>query len=163
MTQGLRALFFIPHLTCINTPSEQVRRMAAMKSHHASPARGSHAAASKKASDHPRLMREQQTVSAMIRLYCQHHHQDPHCRHCRLLRDFAHQRLRRCRYGHGHKPTCANCNIHCYAPAMRKQIQQVMKWSGPRMLLRHPWLTLRHLLDGFRKAPKLPHSRPLPP
>ncbi|HHQ4782004.1 TPA: nitrous oxide-stimulated promoter family protein [Aeromonas veronii] len=127
------------------------------------PARGSHAAASKKASDHPRLMREQQTVSAMIRLYCQHHHQDPHCRHCRQLRDFAHQRLRRCRYGHGHKPTCANCNIHCYAPAMRKQIQQVMKWSGPRMLLRHPWLTLRHLLDGLRKAPKLPQSRPLPP
>lgn len=111
-----------------------------MKSHHASPARGSHAAASKKASDHPRLMREQQTVSAMIRLYCQHHHQDPHCRHCRQLRDFAHQRLRRCRYGHGHKPTCANCNIHCYAPAMRKQIQQVMKWSGPRMLLRPPGL-----------------------
>ncbi|MFM5530835.1 nitrous oxide-stimulated promoter family protein [Aeromonas veronii] len=134
-----------------------------MKSHHASPARGSHAAASKKASDHPRLMREQQTVSAMIRLYCQHHHQDPHCRHCRQLRDFAHQRLRRCRYGHGHKPTCANCNIHCYAPAMRKQIQQVMKWSGPRMLLLHPWLTLRHLLDGLRKAPKLPQSRPLPP
>ncbi len=98
-----------------------------MKSHHASPARGSHAAASKKASDHPRLMREQQTVSAMIHLYCQHHHQDPHCHHCRQLRDFAHQRLRRCRYGHGHKPTCANCNIHCYAPAMRKQIQQVMK------------------------------------
>lgn len=163
MTQGLRALFFIPLLTCINTQSEQVRRMAAMKSHHASPARGSHAAASKKASDHPRLMREQQTVSAMIRLYCQHHHQDPHCRHCRQLRDFAHQRLRRCRYGHGHKPTCANCNIHCYAPAMRKQIQQVMKWSGPRMLLRHPWLTLRHLLDGLRKAPKQPQSRPLPP
>ena len=137
-----------------------------MKSHHASPARGSHAAVSKKASDHPRLMREQQTVSAMIRLYCQHHHQDPHCRHCRhcrQLRDFAHQRLRRCRYGHGHKPTCANCNIHCYAPAMRKQIQQVMKWSGPRMLLRHPWLTLRHQLDGLRKAPKLPQSRPLPP
>ncbi|WED76343.1 nitrous oxide-stimulated promoter family protein [Aeromonas allosaccharophila] len=134
-----------------------------MKSHHASPARGSHAAASKKASDHPRLMREQQTVSAMIRLYCQHHHQDPHCSHCRQLRDFAHQRLRRCRYNHGNKPTCANCTIHCYAPAMRKQIQQVMKWSGPRMLLRHPWLTLRHLLDGFRKAPKQPQSRPLPP
>lgn len=108
-------------------------------------------------------MREKKTVSAMIRLYCQHHHQDPHCRHCRQLREFAHQRLNRCRYGHGHKPTCANCNIHCYAPAMRKQIQQVMKWSGPRMLLRHPWLAIRHLLDGWRKAPKLPHSRPLPP
>ncbi|MFB2831137.1 nitrous oxide-stimulated promoter family protein [Aeromonas jandaei] len=71
--------------------------------------------------------------------------------------------LARCRYGHGHKPACANCNIHCYAPAMRKQIQLVMRWSGPRMLLRHPWLAIRHLLDGWRKAPRLPHSRPLPP
>ena len=134
-----------------------------MKSHHASPARGSHAAASKKASDHPRLMREQQTVSAMIRLYCNHHHQDPACRHCQQLQEFAHQRLRRCRYGHGHKPTCANCHIHCYAPAMRKQIQLVMKWSGPRMLWHHPWLALRHLLDSRRTAPKRPGSRPLPP
>jgi len=105
-------------------------------------------------------MREQQTVSAMIRLYCQHHHQDPHCRHCRKLRDFAFQRLARCRYGHGHKPTCANCNIHCYAPAMRKQIQQVMKWSGPRMLLRHPWLTTANPLhpagdDHYPMAPAL--------
>lgn len=134
-----------------------------MKIDQANPARGLGANTGKSTRTHPRLMREQQTVSAMIRLYCQHHHQDPHCRHCRKLRDFTFQRLARCRYGHGHKPTCANCNIHCYAPAMRKQIQQVMKWSGPRMALRHPWLTLRHLLDSWRKAPKLPHSRPLPP
>lgn len=134
-----------------------------MKIHQANPARGAYASTGKAATLHPRLVREQRTVSAMIRLYCQRHHQDPHCRHCRKLRDFAHQRLTRCRYGHGHKPTCANCNIHCYAPAMRKQIQQVMRWSGPRMLLRHPWLAIRHLLDGWRKAPKLPHSRPLPP
>ncbi|MGL4354453.1 MAG: nitrous oxide-stimulated promoter family protein [Aeromonas popoffii] len=134
-----------------------------MKSHHASPARGSHAAVSKQASDHPRLIREQQTVSAMIRLYCDHHHQDPACRHCQQLQAFAHQRLRRCRYGHGHKPTCANCNIHCYAPAMRKQIQLIMKWSGLRMLWHHPWLALHHLLDSRRKAPRLPSNRPLPP
>lgn len=134
-----------------------------MKSHHASPAGGSHAATHSATSDHPRLMREQKTVSAMIRLYCQHHHQDPHCQRCHQLRDFAYQRLNRCRYGHDHKPTCANCSIHCYASAMRKQILQVMKWSGPRMLWHHPWLTLRHLLDRLRKAPKLPQSRPLPP
>ena len=47
--------------------------------------------------------------------------------------------------------------------AMRKQIQQIMKWSGPRMLWRHPWLALCHLLDSRRKAPRLPNSRPLPP
>lgn len=123
--------------------------MPCMTTHHSHPARPARA---DKAPVHPRLKREQQTVSAMIRLYCDHHHQDPVCRHCQQLQEFAHQRLRRCRYGHGHKPTCANCHIHCYAPAMRKQIQLVMKWSGPRMLWHHPWLALRHLLDSRRKA-----------
>ncbi len=134
--------------------------MPCMTTHHSHPARPARA---DKAPVHPRLKREQQTVSAMIRLYCHHHHQDPACRHCQQLQEFAHQRLRRCRYGHGHKPTCANCHIHCYAPAMRKQLQLVMKWSGPRMLWHHPWLALRHLLDSRRKAPKRPGSRPLPP
>jgi hypothetical protein len=46
---------------------------------------------------------------------------------------------------------------------MRKQIQLIMKWSGPRMLWHHPWLALRHLLDSRRKAPRLPSNRPLPP
>lgn len=163
MTQGPRALFFCLPFDLYQHPGGRVRKMAPMKSHHASPAGGSHAATHSETSDHPRLMREQKTVSAMIRLYCQHHHQDPHCQRCHQLRDFAYQRLNRCRYGHDHKPTCANCSIHCYASVMRKQILQVMKWSGPRMLWHHPWLTLRHLLDRLRKAPKLPHSRPLPP
>ncbi|MGL4933563.1 MAG: nitrous oxide-stimulated promoter family protein [Aeromonas sp.] len=133
-----------------------------MKRYHTSPTQGSPATLCQPPSDHPRLMREQQTVSAMIRLYCRHHHQDPDCHRCQQLQDFAHQRLRRCRYGHDQKPTCANCTIHCYAPVMRKQIQHVMIWSGPRMLLRHPWLAIRHLLDSWRKAPKRPNSRPLP-
>lgn len=134
--------------------------MAAMNSERSGTRQGARAS---QAPEHPRLRRERLTVSAMIRLYCAHHHQDPACRHCQQLQEFAHQRLRRCRYGQGNKPTCANCDIHCYAPAMRKQIQQIMRWSGPRMLWHHPWLALRHLLDGRRKPPKRPQSRPLPP
>ncbi|MBV7415363.1 MULTISPECIES: nitrous oxide-stimulated promoter family protein [unclassified Aeromonas] len=134
--------------------------MAAMNSNQPGTRRS---AGASQAPEHPRLRREQLTVSAMIRLYCHHHHQDSDCRHCQQLQEFAHQRLRRCRYGHGHKPTCAKCDIHCYAPAMRKQIQLIMKWSGPRMLWHHPWLALRHLLDSRRKAPRRPHGRPLPP
>lgn len=134
--------------------------MAAMNSERSGTRQGARA---NQAPEHPRLRRERLTVSAMIRLYCAHHHQDPACRHCQQLQEFAHQRLRRCRYGQGNKPTCANCDIHCYAPAMRKQIQQIMRWSAPRMLWHHPWLALRHLLDGRRKPPKRPQSRPLPP
>jgi hypothetical protein len=31
----------------------------------------------------------------------------------------------------------------------------MMRFAGPRMLLRHPFLALAHLVDGLRKAPEL--------
>jgi hypothetical protein len=36
---------------------------------------------------------------------------------------------------------------------MQERIRDVMCWSGPRMLWRHPVLALRHLLDGQKKTP----------
>jgi hypothetical protein len=36
---------------------------------------------------------------------------------------------------------------------MRDHIKLVMRYAGPRMLLRHPILTIRHLLDARRPAP----------
>jgi hypothetical protein len=36
---------------------------------------------------------------------------------------------------------------------MRARIKQVMRFSGPRMLLTHPFLTVQHYLDGLRKEP----------
>jgi hypothetical protein len=32
-------------------------------------------------------------------------------------------------------------------------MKTVMRYAGPRMLWRHPILSLRHWLDGFREAP----------
>jgi hypothetical protein len=43
--------------------------------------------------------------------------------------------------------------MHCYKPAMREKIKDVMRYSGPRMSYRHPLLALFHFIDGFRKAP----------
>ncbi len=40
------------------------------------------------------------------------------------------------------KTFCANCKVHCYKPQMREQIRQVMRFSGPRMLLYHPVLAI---------------------
>jgi hypothetical protein len=31
-----------------------------------------------------------------------------------------------------------------------------MRFAGPRMMYRHPWLSMRHLLDTRRPAPELP-------
>ena len=101
------------------------------------------------------LLRECKTVSKMIALFCVSHHKTPKdqlCDDCQSLEAYAHQRINHCPFGLG-KPTCAKCPIHCYQADRRAQIRQVMRYSGPRMLLNHPILAIHHLLDGFRKPP----------
>ena len=101
-----------------------------------------------------RLAREWKTVVAMVHCYCRHHHRVAAggCLECQQLLDYAALRLERCRFG-ADKPTCARCPVHCYQRYRRDQIKAVMKYAGPRMLWQHPLLSLRHWLDGFRKAP----------
>jgi hypothetical protein len=91
----------------------------------------------------------------MIQLYCTAQHLTPVglCDACDELRDYARARLQRCPY-QDEKPTCAKCPIHCYKPEMRDRIRVVMRYAGPRMLLRHPLLAIMHLVDGLRKAPE---------
>ncbi len=101
-----------------------------------------------------RIEREAQTLSAMFLLYCrkQHGSRSELCRECQELQDYALKRLEKCPFQQG-KTTCANCAIHCYKADMRARIKQVMRFSGPRMLLAHPVLTIQHYLDGRRKEP----------
>ncbi len=100
-----------------------------------------------------RLAREWKTMQAMIRCHCQGRHGTAEglCVECRGLQDYARQRLERCRFG-PEKPTCANCPVHCYQRSRREEIKRVMRYAGPRMLWRHPLLSLRHWLDGFRRT-----------
>ena len=101
-----------------------------------------------------RRLRELRTVEAMLDCYCRgvHGSRGALCGHCRALLDYATTRLERCRFGSG-KPVCAKCPVHCYQPLMRDGIKQVMRYAGPRMLLRHPVLTIRHFIDAWRPAP----------
>jgi hypothetical protein len=101
-----------------------------------------------------RLERERETVAAMISLYCRDHHAavPALCAECADLEAYTRLRLEKCPYGE-EKPTCANCPIHCYLPKRRQQIKEVMTYAGPRMLLSHPILAVRHIVDGWRDAP----------
>lgn len=102
----------------------------------------------------PRVVREEKTVAAMVRLYCRRQHGTDGglCPDCRELLDYARRRLARCPFQE-QKPTCARCPVHCYRPAQREQVRAVMRYAGPRMLLRHPLLAILHLLDGRRPLP----------
>lgn len=105
-----------------------------------------------------RRARELKTIEAMLRLYCRgqgHRDRTPVCNECAELLAYAERRLRRCVFGDA-KPTCANCVVHCYSAPMRERVRVVMRWAGPRMLLRHPILGILHKLDGRRPVPALP-------
>jgi hypothetical protein len=105
-----------------------------------------------------RRRRERKTLQAMMRMYCRGHHGQALCMECSALARYAERRLERCVFGDA-KPTCANCSVHCYKAAMRERMRAVMRWSGPRMLLRHPLLAVLHMLDGRRPAAVLRRPR----
>lgn len=115
-----------------------------------------------------RVRREERTITVMIGMYCRAHHPDsaPHvkgsdgegssshskagpdlCQECASLHEYALLRIDKCRFGDD-KPTCAQCTVHCFRFEMREQIRAVMRYSGPRMTLSHPYLAVRHLLDA---------------
>lgn len=105
---------------------------------------------------HPRIAREIRTVAVMIDLYCRSRHGgDTPCAECSELLVYASERLQACPFQEG-KTTCARCPVHCFKPAMRDRIRAVMRYSGPRMLRRHPVLAVRHFMDRSRKKPVSP-------
>jgi hypothetical protein len=101
-----------------------------------------------------RMSRERKTAEAMIHIYCrgQHGKRDDLCPECRELSDYAGKRLDKCPFQE-RKTTCGNCKVHCYKPAMREKIREVMRYAGPCMIYRHPLLAFFHFLDRFRKEP----------
>jgi hypothetical protein len=85
-------------------------------------------------------------------MYCKKHHNpnEKLCEKCDELLDYALFRLEKCPQLHN-KPTCAKCTVHCYKPDKREYVREVMRYSGPRMLLNHPYLAILHVSDMFRK------------
>lgn len=106
--------------------------------------------------ENARITRERRTIKAMIRIYCRDQHAQAAglCDDCNDLQGYAMLRLDRCVYA-SEKPTCAKCPIHCYKKDRREEIRVVMRYAGPKMLLKHPVLAIWHLLDGNRQAPPI--------
>ena len=99
------------------------------------------------------LTSEKETLLVMVRIYCSGHHQQGGgdlCEDCQQLLDYALARLDRCKFG-VQKPVCSKCEVHCYKLEMREKIRTVMRYSGPRMALRHPVRAIEHLVRSLRK------------
>ena len=113
----------------------------------------------------PRLQRDLATLARFIDFYCRRRHRlaprspvriKTHdvdamvrkplelCSSCRKL--LAHAFVKRMRCPLSPKPACKHCSSHCYHPNYRRDIQRVMKFSGPRLVLSGGLDYLRHLL-----------------
>ena len=93
-------------------------------------------------------------MERMVAIYCANHHDaktSTDCNECREFLAYAERRLEKCPYEQA-KPTCARCPIHCYKKIQREKARVIMRYAGPRMLLRHPLLTIAHYIDGLRRA-----------
>lgn len=90
---------------------------------------------------------EKRTIAAMIHMYCRARHgiRRGLCRECEELLAYAEERIDRCPFGI-QKPVCNQCTVHCYKPAMREQARVVMRYAGPRMMMHHPVLAIRHMI-----------------
>ena len=106
-------------------------------------------------SDKRRLLREKKTIEVMIAMYCNSHHNNKLqlCENCELILKYALNKIDKCVFGE-QKPVCNECKIHCYAKDMRGKIKEIMQYSGPRMLLNHPYLAIMHLIDKRKHKPK---------
>ena len=98
-------------------------------------------------------MAKEKTIQRMIDMYCHDIHGGiSTCMDCQELGEYAQMRLQKCPFQEG-KTICAKCPVHCYKADRREEIRKVMRYAGPRMLLRYPIQTVLHLLDGLRKNP----------
>ena len=94
---------------------------------------------------------EKRVVSQMVHLYCRkQHHRPDLCPDCREVLAYAIDRSDHCPFMES-KTFCSNCKVHCYRPEMRTKIQEIMRFSGPRMLLYHPALAVYHMLLAVKE------------
>ena len=95
-----------------------------------------------------RAQREKTTVAAMIKLYCQANHKPANdlCPECLELLAYSQKRAENCKFGED-KPVCGNCTIHCYKKDMKAKVKDVMRFSGPRLIIYSPIQFIKHIFE----------------
>ena len=91
-----------------------------------------------------RIEKEKNVVDKMIDIYYVKHGTPEEKEE---LKAYVMKRLDGCKFQEN-KTFCSKCPIHCYAPKYKKQIKKVMRYSGPRLVLHHPVMLLKHIWQG---------------
>jgi hypothetical protein len=101
--------------------------------------------------ENSRINQQKKAISAMIKIYCnkKHNTKGDLCTDCREILNYALLRLDNCKFGNN-KPNCSDCKIHCYKKEMREKITEIMKYSGPRVIVYNPKIALEHLISKIK-------------
>lgn len=100
--------------------------------------------------------REKSMVLQMISLYCKKKHgvKSGLCADCAELNAYARQCSDNCPFMET-KTFCSNCRVHCCKADMREKIREIMRFSGHRMIFRHPMAAIRHVIETKKEKKKL--------
>lgn len=93
-----------------------------------------------------RVEKEKKVIELMINIYCSKKHKCNNglCGECKELLEYAHKRLTLCKFG-DEKTTCSKCSIHCYKKDMKIKVKEVMRFSGPRLIIYNPIELMKHM------------------
>ena len=96
-----------------------------------------------------RIEKDKRTLEFMIDLYCKKKHKLglDDCPECKELYNYAANRLEKCKYGEN-KTSCKKCSSHCYHTDMKEKIKEVMRFSGPRVIIFRPHHYVRYILKS---------------
>lgn len=97
------------------------------------------------------LKNEKRTVKAMIQIYCSAHHnyKNSLCPECLTVFEYAESRIDKCKFK-SQNLVCSECKVHCFRPDKREKIKEIMKYSGPKMIWKHPVLAVRYLINKIK-------------
>jgi hypothetical protein len=100
----------------------------------------------------PQIEREKLTIRHMIEIYCRGQRPSATgiCEDCGEVIRYAHDRIGECPYVAQSKPACGLCRSNCFTPEMHRRFALIMRYAGPRMMVRHPILTVAHIWDAVK-------------
>lgn len=101
------------------------------------------------------LEKDRKTIEAIGRIYCSAHHDGQKdsaglCEACRETVEATLARVAAC--PNGHDGNCQDCEIHCQRGEAQERIREIMRYSAPRMALRHPAMTVGYLRKKFART-----------
>lgn len=96
----------------------------------------------------PKITFEKKTVTAMIDIYYKQFSDEDSLLEKEDVLAYAMTRLNYCRFGE-EKPTCKVCPVHCYKKSYQDKMKKIMRYSGPRMLIYHPIMSVEHFFKEW--------------